>query len=181
MGSQMERFLDRPKINFGPPRSFEEAMYRLPDSSHPRIKNDFELQLLSSLRQNIENVLQWHLNGPLEDRILRGITEDSFALMERWSFKREKMSTRIYWHHSVIQSQLFNMLPTEKNARKRLYLYDMVPNLDRPLQVGNETYKFVCIEAQYKNENGDVKRKNEYLLGFVSKKEYDLLHESTLS
>ena len=178
----MERLLEKPRVNFvGPPKTFGEAMYRLPDNSHPRIKKDFELQLLSNLKQNIENVLRWHLDGPIEDRILKGITKDSFALMERWSFKREKMSARIYWHHNTLQSQLYNMLPSEKNVRKRLYLYDMEPELDQPLQGGARAYKFICVEAQYRNKNGDIKRKHEYVLGFITKEEYDLLHKTTRS
>ncbi len=153
----MERLQEKPRINFGPPKTFLEAMYRLPDNSHPRIKKDFELQLLSSLRQKVENVLKWNLNSTFEDRMLRGITKDSLALMEKWSFKRKKTSTRIYWRHNTIQWQLFNMLPSEKNIRKRLYLYDMEPEIDQSRQDGNGIYKFICIEAQYKDEYGELK------------------------
>jgi hypothetical protein len=178
----MERLLEKPRINFGPPQSFEEAIYRLPDNSHPRIKKDFELQLLSSLRQNIEGVLKWNFNSTFEDRILRGITKDSLELMERWSFKRKNTSTRIYWHHDeAIQNQLFLMLPSKKGIRKKLYLYDMEPELDQPCQDGNGHYKFICIEAQYRDKNGEIKRKHEYLLGFVTQEEHDLLLKPVLS
>jgi len=174
----MERSLERPRINFGPPKTFEEAIYRLPNNSHPRIKEDFELQLLSSLKQNIESTLKWNLDSTFENRMLRGITKDSLALMERWSFKRKKRPTRIYWQHGkTIQDQLFNMLPSEKGLKKRLYLYDMEPELDRSRLGENSLYKFVCIEAQYKDKNSEIKRKHEYLLGFVTQEEYDLLIE----
>lgn len=178
----MERLQEKPRIDFvGPPKTFGEAIYRLPDNSHPRIKKDFELQILSSLKQNIENVLMWHLDGPIENRVLRGITKDSFALMERWSFKRGRLSTRIHWHHNTLQSQFYNMLPSAKNARKRLYFYDMEPELDQSPQSGVHACKLICVEAQYKNENGDIKRSHEYLLGFVTEEEYDLLHKTTPS
>jgi hypothetical protein len=171
--------MERPRINFGPPKTFKEAIYRLPDDSHPQIEDDFELGLLSRVRRNIETFLELGLGDAIENRMIMGITKDSLKLMEKWSFKRKKISTRIYWRvDTTIQNQLVGMLPSEKKSRKRVYLYDMEPELDRSHQDGNATYKFICIEAQYKDNNDNITRKHEYLLGFITQEEYDLLSES---
>ncbi len=171
----MERSLEKHPISYGSPKTFEEAVYRLPNNSHPRIEKDPEIKILSRIKQNIDDISKGIYRETLEGRIMR-ITKAALEFMEDWSFKRKWGSVTTEWDQKVTDRTLmFNMIPIEEKYKKELTIRDMVPELNRVWQDEEESFKFICVEVWSRHNENAKANKREYFLGFVTQEEYDLL------
>jgi len=79
------------RLRFGElrPKTFEEAIRRLPDIWHPDYRRDRSIQYLVALRETLElTIANWSKENPLSlERRMVPLTEEDVTLMERFSFR----------------------------------------------------------------------------------------------
>ncbi len=149
---------ERAKVNFGIPQSYDEAVQRFPDDLSP-IQEMMELKHL--LKTSLLHTL------PLRHRMLF-VSSDSVKLMEEWSFRRDLDNVKTTGWDQFLP---YNRVEPLSEVFKADELYRDLEVWKLKPAVDDDKFILVCVRAS----PGYVFSHPEYLMGFLTPKEYDLL------
>lgn len=164
--------MEKVPITFGPPQTFEEAIYRLPQKDSLIRDSDHEMNSLAEVGIYLKEILKYDLHRPesaVDQRII-DISPSVLRLMERWSFKRKPAEEiEAGWDETITvsRSRKFDMIPAEELYRT-VKVYKMQPELPEEFS----DFIFVCIEVKPDRVGGD---RPEYMLAFLDEVEYEIL------
>ena len=159
-------FGERPPISFGPPVTYEEALYRLDPGYGPE-KDQGQL-LLATLKKMLTDVDSFAVEAHTVTSRVFKLTEEDIKFMERWSFARDRTrgSLRINWDGDL-------------SSARTSYFEDFFPiNIPRTLRVWwlspgpTHGERLIAIKA----EPGFVDTlEDEWYVALLSRGEYSLL------
>ena len=164
--------VERVPITFGSPKTFEEALCRLPREDHAHGLDD-EMDRLSDVSAELNRIVKYDLYKPappLRARMIDNVSLPVLKLMERWSFKRDLVEPiEMVWDETieVFRSRVFDMIPAEELCRT-VKVYKIQPELPKEFS----DYIFVCVEIKPDLIERD---KAEYMLAFLDEVEYEIL------
>jgi hypothetical protein len=150
---------ERPRLNFGPPQSYEEAILRIPHGRYyTEAMFDFKTLLVSAVLDR----------KPLKRRMIQ-VSAESVTSMEKLSFRRNIDSARkTPWSHYL---PFYRVEPLKSvfgadERERELTVWTL-----RPQKPEADKFIMVCVKA----EPGFLIDSPDYFLGFLSTEEYDIL------